>query len=134
MIKFILLIGIVLFAHNCTNEPDEENSEFIEYKIQVSSISFPDTISLSDTLVIKFSGEVGTDGCHRFSRFESNINSDEIYVTVWGTKPNYATACPAVMVYLNWKEFKCKLTKRGMNKIIIHQPDNSTLTDYVFVK
>lgn len=133
-INFILLIGLALFICNCTNDPDEDNNEYIEYKIQVSGIDLPDTISLADTLVIKFDGEVGTDGCHRFSRFESNINSDEINVTVWGTKPNFATACPAVMVYLNGKEFKSKLPKGGMYKIIIHQPNNSTLTDYVFVK
>lgn len=133
-INFIILIGLALFICNCTNDPDEDNHEYIEYKVQVSGITFPDTISLADTLVIKFDGEVGPDGCHRFSRFESNINFDEINVTVWGSKPNFDTVCPAVMVYLNGKEFKSKLPQRGMYKIFIHQPDNSILTDYVFVE
>lgn len=136
-IKFIILIGLALFVYNCTNEPDEENEEipdYVEYKIEITEIELPDTISLADTLVVKFYGEVGSNGCYRFSRFESNVNSDEIRVTVWGAYPKNAEACPAVMVYLIGKECKIKLTNRGMNKIIIQQPDNTTLIDYVFVK
>lgn len=116
---------------SCSTDPEE--SKYITYKIKVDKISHPDTLNINDTLSIKFWGIVGFDGCHDFKNFEANIQNNEINITVWGTKPNYDTACPAVIVYLEGKEYKTLLQQTGNYKIIINQPDNSTLESSLIV-
>lgn len=130
-IKFIVLIILSFFINYCTTEP---NNDFVDYKIKIDKITFSDTISVTDSLVIKFDGIVGRDGCHKFKYFEVENNFNEIHFTVWGTRPNFNTACPAVMVYLNGKEYKAKFNQTGLYKIFVHQPDNSIFIDSIFVK
>ena len=130
--KIIILFSLVfiLFMDSCSTEPE---NEYIDFKIKIDKISLPDTISVNDTLAIKFDGIVGTDGCHSFKKFEVINKSNEIHITVWGQKPNYETGCPDVMVYLNGKEYKIRLSKTGNYKIIVLQPDNSVLKDSIYV-
>jgi hypothetical protein len=130
-IKFFLFLIFSFSINFCTTEPDNDYSD---YKIRIDKISFSDTISVTDSLFIKFDGLVGTDGCHKFKYFETYNKLKEIHFTVWGTRPNFRTACPTVMVYLNGKEYKTKFYQTGIYKIFIHQPDNSFFMDSVFVQ
>lgn len=100
----------------------------------VDSLSHQDTISVSDTLKIKFYGFVGPDGCHKFSHFEAHKQTNELELTVWGSKPNFQTACPAVLVYLDGEEYKTVFNQIGNHQIKINQPDNSILLDSVYVQ
>ncbi|MCU0332694.1 MAG: hypothetical protein MUC75_04935 [Ignavibacteriaceae bacterium] len=50
----------------------------------VDSLSRPDTISVNDTLKIKFYGFVGPNGCHKFSYFEEQKILNVLELTVWG--------------------------------------------------
>ena len=126
---FIALFVVVLCS--CSTEPE---NDYITFKIEVDKLTYPDTVSVNDSLTILFDGMVGSDGCHGFSHFEVINNANVLEITVWGTKPNYNAACPAVMVYLNKKEFKTLLKQKGIYRIIIHQPDNSLLISSVFVR
>lgn len=132
-IKFII-VSIVLFVNSCSVEPAEENNDYKDFIIRIDKITASDTISVTDSLTIKFDGVVGTNGCNKFKYFEVVNKLKEIHITVWGTRPNYDTVCPTVMVYLNGKEYKTKFEKTGLNKIVVHQPDNSTSIDSVFVQ
>ncbi len=84
-------------------------------------------------MTILFDGFVGSNGCHRFSHFEVNEKVSELQITVWGSKPNFNTVCPTVIVNLD-KKYKTMFKQIGIKKIVVHQPDNSLLVDSVFVQ
>ncbi len=130
-IKFMVVIILAFLINHCSTEPD---NDYVNYKIKIDRIIFSDTISVKDSLSLKFDGLVGVDGCHRFKSFEVEEDNNEIHFTVWGSKPNFDTACPDVMVYLDGKKYKVKLYQTGLYKILVHQPDNSILIDSVFVQ
>ena len=131
VIKCLIVIIIILLQYSCTTEPE---NDYTYFRINVDKLTHPDTVSVNDTLIIKFDGYVGPDGCHSFSHFEVNKKLNEIEITVWGTKPNFDTICATVLVYLDGKEFKTLLKQNGIYRIIVYQPDNSLLIDSVFVK
>ncbi|HSW55119.1 MAG TPA: hypothetical protein VLH59_08520, partial [Ignavibacteriaceae bacterium] len=96
--KLFIISFILLFQYSCSTEPE---NDYTYFKIMVDSLSYQDTISVSDTLKIKFYGFVGPDGCHKFSRFELHKKTNDLELTVWGSKPDYPTACPEILVYLD---------------------------------
>jgi len=123
--------SVLLLQYSCSTEPE---NDYTYFKIMVDSISHPNTISVSDTLMIKFYGFVGPDGCHKFSRFEEHKKTNELELTVWGSEPNFQTACLEVLVYLDGKEYKTVINQIGNYQIKINQPDNSILLDTVYVE
>lgn len=123
--------SVLLLQYSCSTEPE---NDYTYFKIMVDSLSHPDTISVSDTLKIKFYGFVGPDGCHKFSHFEENKKPNELELTVWGSKPNFQTVCPEVLVYLDGEEYKTVFNQIGNYQIKINQPDNSILLDSVYVQ
>lgn len=127
----LLIIFVVLLQYSCTTKPE---NDYINFKIKVDKLTLPDTVSVNDSLSIIFDGFVGSDGCHRFTHFEVNEKVNELEITVWGSRPNFDTVCPTVMVDLDGKEYKTLLQHKGIHRIVIHQPDNSLLIDSVFVQ
>ncbi len=129
--RLSIIFSVLFFHYSCSTEPE---NDYTYYKIMVDSLSHPDTISVNDTLKIQFYGFVGPDGCHKFSHFEEHKISNQIELTVWGSKPNFQTACPEVLVYLDGEEYKTVLNQAGLYRIKINQPDNSILLDSVYVQ
>lgn len=127
----LIFIIIIFFQYSCSTEPDDN---YVPYKIRVDSITHPDTISVDDTLAIKFFGFVGPNGCHRFSHFEKHSTQNEFEFTVWGSRPDFETVCPAVMVWMNGTEYKTVIKQTGIYQIKIKQPDNTALIDTIFVQ
>jgi len=131
-ILWLFIFGsVLLLQYSCSTEPE---NDYTYFKIMVDSISHSGIISVDDTLKIKFYGFVGPNGCHKFSRFEEQKNNNVLELTVWGSKPNFQTACPEVLVYLDGKEYKTVLSQIGIYHIKINQPDNSFLLDSVYVQ
>jgi len=124
------ICSVLLFQYSCSTEPE---NDYTYFKIMVDSTSHADTISVNDILKIKFYGFVGPDGCHEFSRFEVHKKTNELELTVWGSKPNFQTVCPEVLVYLDGEEYKTVLNQIGIYHIKINQPDNSVFLDSVYV-
>jgi hypothetical protein len=131
MLKYILLIIGITLQYGCVTEPE---NDYINFKIKVDKLTHPDTVSVNDTLTIVFDGYVGSNGCHRFSHIAVNKELNEIEITVWGTKPNFDAICTTALVYLDGQEYKTLLKQKGIQRIIVNQPDNSTLLDSVFVE
>jgi len=131
-VLWLLIFGsVILIQYSCSTEPE---NDYTYFKIMVDSLSHADTISVNDTLRIKFYGFVGPDGCHKFSHFEEHKISNQIELTVWGSKPNFQTACPEVLVYLDGEEYKTVLNQAGLYRIKINQPDNNILLDSIYVQ
>ncbi len=124
---FFILPMLALFVQACTTttEPAEGT---VTFQIKVDSISHPHAIMLGDTAAIRFYGTVGPDGCHSFSHFLVIRQPRAVDFVVWG-KRTIATACPAVMVYLDGRTYRYLPSLRGTLVITVHQPDGSTLRD-----
>lgn len=127
----LALIFFMLLLVCCSTEPENEYSL---YKIKIDKIIVPDTVYIQDTLKIKLDGTVGPDGCHSFKGFEVEKVGSEINITAWGSRPNFSTMCPTVMVYLNGKECKVIIPKTGQYKINIMQPDNTVFSKWIYIK
>jgi hypothetical protein len=127
----LFISALNLFLSCSTTEPE---SEYTGFKIQVDSLVLSRAISIGDTLIVKFYGFVGPDGCHEFWRFEDRKKNDGVDITVWGRKPLHPTACPDVLVYLEGEEYFTIPTQTGYYKIKVNQPDNSILIDSVSVR
>lgn len=128
--SFMFVVFLQL-QYSCSTEPE---NKYTYFKIMVDSLSHRDTISVNDTLKIKFYGIVGPDGCHKFSHFEAHKKTNEVELTVWGSKPDYPTACPEILVYLDGEEYNTVFSQAGLYYIKINQPDNSILLDSVYVQ
>lgn len=126
----ILLLTTVALCLGCSTEPENSTELF---KVKVDSISSPTFGALSDTLVLRLYGTIGNDGCYSFSHIEDTRQPLKLDLTVWGEHSS-AGACPAVMVYLDGKEYKWVATHTGWFVINIHQPDNSILSDSMIIK
>lgn len=102
------------------------------YKIHVSKVTNPDTVSIGDTIKFKLNGFVGNNGCYSFSHFDEyriGLNSS---LSVWG-KYIPAGACTCELVTLDGKEYKVVPLQRGLFLLSIIQPDYSILKDSVYV-
>ncbi|GBD90445.1 hypothetical protein BMS3Abin04_01162 [bacterium BMS3Abin04] len=66
-IKFIIFLILLVLLNYCSTEP---GNDYVDFKIKVDSVAVPDTISVNDSLIIKFYGMVGTNGCPRFKYFK----------------------------------------------------------------
>jgi hypothetical protein len=128
-VQLLPLITVIAVA-SCSTEPNTEPAQFI---VKVDSMTHPSFAATSDTITIGLFGTIGSDGCHSFSHFEATRQPLRLDLTVWG-QVSAATACPAVMVYLNGKEYKLVATQQGWLSMNIHQPDGSILRDSIIVK
>jgi hypothetical protein len=128
-IQLVPLIAVLVVA-SCSTETETGLGQFL---VKVDSMSHPSFAATSDTITIRLFGTVGPDGCHSFSHFEATRQPLRLDLTVWG-QVSAATACPAVMVYLNGKKYKLVATQQGWLSINVHQPDGSILRDSIIVK
>lgn len=126
----LILLAVVVFLNGCPTEPEKVPVQFI---VKVDSISHSSFAAATDTVTIRLFGIVGSDGCHSFSRFEDWRQPMQLDLTVWGHR-SLANVCPAVMVYLDGKEYKFVSTQQGRFSINIHQPDGNVLRDSIFIK
>lgn len=104
-----------------------------EYTIQVDSIQAPDTITLGDTLIVRFYGTIGDDGCYSFSRFVGGVTDRNIDVTVLGKYAMGQNACPSGMQYLNGVGLKVDPVSPGPNIIHVHESTPPDIYDTVFI-
>ena len=120
----------VFLFFTCSVIPDENSELFI---VKVDSIQVPSIIEKDDTLRIRCYGTIGTNGGYSFAYFEDELEPLELELTVWG-KYNPVRAHTDVMVYLEGREYRLVVTRRGQLEIRVHQPDGSVLKRTVLVK
>ena len=123
------IITLMFFA-SCQKSVDNKTTEFI---VRVDSVVHPSFAASNDTIPVRFFGTIGNDGCCSFSHFAVDRATVQLDITVWGQRSN-SLACPAVMVYLDGRHYDFVPGQLGWFKIIVHQPDGSTIKDSVIVK
>jgi len=128
MNKHIYLFFIIIFI--LTSSCDDNVQYF---KIHVSKIISPDTVSAGDTIKFKLDGFVGNNGCYSFSHFDElriGLNST---ISVWG-KYTPAGACTLALVTLSGKEYRVIPYRKGIFCLRIIQQDHTILKDSVAVR
>ncbi len=125
------MVGLIfsLVAVGCSTQTEVGTTRFT---VKVDSLQHPSSVALNDTIAIRLFGIIGGDGCHSFSHFQDTKQPLRLDLTVWG-QFTPASACPAVMVYLDGNEYRVIASQQGTLLINIHQPDGTTLVDSIQV-
>lgn len=124
-----LLLLLAIASFSCGTEPIREPALYV---VTVDSLVHPISVSLGDTVTLRFFGTIGPDGCHHFSSIEVDMEPLQVNLTVWGAYSNEG-ACPQVVVYLNGAPWRFVAFQTGWFLINIHQPDGGALRDLLMV-
>lgn len=118
----LLLFFLMLFS--CEKKP-----AYKESLIEVDSliIIHSATLVYSTMFEINLYGTISSDGCSSFSHFNIIRQGQDLIIEAWKKVQVNATACPAVMVYLNEKIFYDSDNLPENFTIKIKQPDGSYL-------
>ncbi|NOY49110.1 MAG: hypothetical protein GXO88_00865 [Chlorobi bacterium] len=138
--KNMLSIGLMAFfvaLISFSSCKKDSGPSYVESVMLIDSISYPDTVSISDELPIQFYGVIG-NGCDFFSRFEdveldNSDSANTLKIKIY-RKTEQDVACTEEQKYLD--NAVLKLTGMGSGDFFIKvvQPDNSYLEGKVFVK
>jgi len=129
--KSLILASVavaLLFGCSKSTEPQEQL-----FKVKTDSVQFQKTISLGDTVTLRFWGFVGSSGCYSLSNFESNQQPSKLDITVWG-KYTPGQICTTVIIEMRGTKYSFVPTSKGSIQIVIHQPDGSALIDTLIVQ
>lgn len=134
MIKNILFLSLIsLFAFSSCDMFTDYGPTY--FKIQVDSITVADTVNISDTLVIKFHGTVGTNACMHFWDIEYKLNNNQLELTLWGYEENTYrnTNCTPANVKLENVVFRTRDINHGEFKITIHQKSGADFVKSIYI-
>ena len=130
----LVMTGLLIWSSGC--KKDEGPSP--DYLIQIDSIVFADTISLSDTLSVKFYGVVGPNNCYSFNKFErvdlgQNDPANSMKIKVWGKQEDTGN-CNDQPVYLDGAKILINGFAKGNFHILVIQPDETIMIGSGYVK
>jgi len=132
ILAFTAAIMGILSVMACESE---KGPEYGFYRIPVDSIQVAEDIQAGEPFEIRFYGVVGTDGCHRFSRFDTEMNAAMLWVEVWGRRATGENiACPDVMVFLDGQPLELTVDQPGEYVLEIRQPEGDPLERVIRVK
>jgi len=126
--RILFFMAFVMAVLSLTSCESEKGPEYSFYRISVDSIQVPENVQAGDSFEIRFYGLVGTDGCHQFSRFDTEMNSAMLSVELWGRRTTGENiACPHVMVYLEGRALELTVDQPGEYMLEVRQPDGNPL-------
>jgi len=129
---FLLLTMFLFYTFNCSTST-ESQKDYTEFKIKVDRIEAPQNINFGEKITFKLFGTVGRNGCYEYSHIYENVNIVKANIIVWG-KHYHHDKCPTVMVYLEGEEYSVYPGQKGIFVLNIFQPDNTVISDTVFVQ
>lgn len=131
ILLIVTAVIVIVALSGCATESEPPPvSQFI---VMIDSMQHTPFGALGDTISIKLYGMIGTDGCSSFFRMDEIRTPGGIELTVWGQRV-YATACPAVIVYLDGKEVRAVMTQMGWYTMSVRQPNGTMLKDSIIIK
>ena len=119
-----LMIGGLLSvaAAGCLTDLDGER-----YLVEVDEIIAPATVGLADTLRVRFTGTVGTNGCYRLDRVETRFTGTGAVFRFHGEHRAPAGGnCPDIIIPLNYVAVLLPPRSTPFT-VSVEQPDGSTL-------
>ncbi len=130
----LVMAGLLVWSTGC--KKDEGPNP--DYMIKIDSMVFADTIKITDTLSVKFYGEVGPDDCYKFDHFEqlpyqNGDLANSMKFKVWGKHEDTGN-CSQQIVYLDGTEILITGMDKGNFNIFVVQPDGTIMNGLVFVE
>jgi hypothetical protein len=125
-------LGIVLALVTYSSGCKKKASLGSEYTIQIDSIKHADTITVGETLEIKFYGLVGETNCYSFYKFNINFDQDKINVTAIGLNSE-SEDCKDGNVILDGESASIYSLPEGHYTIIVNQPRDNKIESPVVV-
>ena len=130
----LVMAGLLVWSTGCK----KDDGPSPDYVIQVDSVVMPDTIQLTDTLSVKFYGEVGPNGCYKFERFE-NISTggsdpaNSMKFRLWGKHEDTGNCSPQP-VNLDGIGIGINGFIEGNFSVLVIQPNETIMVSTVYVK
>ena len=129
-----IIICSMLFLHILSSCEKENEPDYESFLITGDSVHVPENIFAHEPFDILFVGTVGTNGCKQFYQFKTESQNNNITIEVCGKFDKNAKACPAVMVYLDGKNFNYTIGKPGNYTLKIKQTEDSYFEQQISVE
>lgn len=94
-----------------------------------------DTLTSNETLEVYFWDTVGTSKCYKFSGFEVTKSQNKTDFTVWNSfdQPCGTVCADSLLVMRGYTYRITPPLSAGINYVVVHQPNGSTITETYFV-
>lgn len=127
-VALLATLGLLLTA--CTDEVPPEY--LVEYQIGMESMEVVPPASPAESLVVKLTGIIGADTRYSFDHAELVETTGTYEITLFGLRdddPDHAHL--PVLVEWRGREFIKQPPHAATIHVIYHQPDGSTLEEFV---
>lgn len=132
MRRTALLWVLLLAVSGCGT--DEEPSYLVEYQIGMSSMEVIPPADATEPLVVRLTGIIGPDTRYRFDHADVVALPDRYEITLFGVRDDTPGQW-AVLVLVEWsgREFRKQPPHGDSIRVVLHQPDGTTLEEVVEV-
>jgi hypothetical protein len=130
MIRVLVATAIVVQSglQSCVLGGTREES----FVIQIDSVEAPAIVQPNTAFDVRFWGTVGSNGCYAFHHFETQRTTDRLDVTAMGTHTvGDDIACTMAIVELRGKPLSVSKLEADSLRIVVHQPNGSTIMKVV---
>ena len=130
--SLILLIFFIICVKLLSCKSDTSGAN--DYLIDVDSIHAPDSVIANKAFDIVFFGVAGLNTCQHFKTFNIGYNQNDVHIEAWGTDDSNGRACGEAINYLNGYKVTLNLFPQGVYRILIREPNATTLVKQILVK
>ncbi len=124
--KIKLLVLALCFVFSSCENDDNTVINVETFLIEVDNFIISDVTETTVPIAIDFYGIVGTDGCHRFSHFETSFEGNDIFIKCFGMRRiDPDIVCTDNIVELNGERLFITLNQAGQYFVKVFQPDAS---------
>lgn len=114
---------LLLFVVACEDPMALERT----FVVHVDTVEAPASVRFEAPLSLRFQGVIGPDLCHHFERFDAVQTESRLDLTVIGRYDNPGGVCPTALAELRGREYVKPPPHADPVRVVVHQPDGSTL-------
>lgn len=130
--SYILLTLLIICVKLISCKSDSSGAN--DYLIDVDSIHAPDSVIANTEFDVAFFGIAGLNSCQHFKTFNIGYNKNDIIIEAWGTDERNEHPCGEAIEYLNGHKVTLKLFPQGFYRLLISEPNATTLVKQILVK
>ena len=124
-------------TYNCY-DPTTENDVYAKIKVDNASFNY-DTVNITDTLRLSFSGTIGNDSCYSFAYFHDTRVPMQSDIELWSKHKEVRSygqnvPCVSATITLNGVYYNYYNLNSGNFTVMIHEPDGSQLMKTAYVR
>jgi hypothetical protein len=128
---FLFIFLCLLIATSCSKDLQREYDFFL---IPVDEVYIEFNPAPGKPLEIRLFGQIGHNGCYRFSKFIIEREGRDILVEAWGVVDKTSGKCRDMIVNLEGEKLNCLIEEAGTYNLKIKQPDGSWMERKIVVE